>query len=669
MDGFALYMNPQPTGNMNGWLIEDDDDEVEEDGFLHHLLNSSANSWQWEHPSLAVGTYTASGNSLLETKVHHQRLAKTVVTKPHSPLRRPINLRPSPNPSTFPQQVPTVRVLQVNVVKSVMGNWNRILIEAARTMLADSLLPIPFWAEAVNTTCYVQNMVLVTKPHNKTPYELLLGRTPSIGFMIPFGYFVTIINTLDPLGKFDGKADEGFLVGYSVSSNQPNSSVGIQKHFDLDKTGEGNVQQYVLFPLWSPGSKDPQNTDDDTTFEVKELEFEVKEFESAVYVSPSSIVKTKKHDDKSNKEAKGKSPVKLLIGIRNLSKEFEDFTDNSTNEVNAASTPVPAVGQNSTNSTNTFSDVGPSNTTMDVKSAFLYGTIKKEVYVCQPPGFEDPDYPDKVYVDDIIFGFTNKDLCKAVEKLMKEKFQMSSMGELTFFLGLQVKQKQDGIFIGQDKYVAKILRKFGLKDGKPASTPIDTEKPLLKDPYGEDVDVHIYRLMIGSLMYLTSSRTDIMFAVCACAHFQVTPKASHLHAVKRIFSNCVGASLDRKSTTGGCQFLVCRLISWQCKKQTVVATSLTEAEFVAATNDVVILQALIDRKKVLITKDTVRQALHLDDAKNAVEPTPPSPTLATTPPPPQQEVTSTPPPSPHQSHIAQPSSPQPQHESKIEKHS
>nr|GFB53146.1 uncharacterized mitochondrial protein AtMg00810-like [Tanacetum cinerariifolium] len=124
---------------------------------------------------------------------------------------------------------------------------------------------------------------------------------------------------------------------------------------------------------------------------------------------------------------------------------------------------------------------------------------------------------------------------KAFEKLMKDKFQMSSMGELTFFLGLQVKQKEDGIFISQDKYVPEILRKFGLTDRKSANTPIDIEKPLLKDPDGEDVDVHTYMSMIGSLMYLTSSRPDIMFAIFACARFQVTLKASHLHSVKRIF--------------------------------------------------------------------------------------------------------------------------------------
>ncbi|GJY25385.1 reverse transcriptase domain-containing protein [Tanacetum coccineum] len=141
----------------------------------------------------------------------------------------------------------------------------------------------------------------------------------------------------------------------------------------------------------------------------------------------------------------------------------------------------------------------------------------------------------QVYVDDIIFGSTKKSWCDEFEALMKSRFQMSSMGELTFFLGLQVKQKADGIFISQDKYVAEILKKFDFASVKTASTPIETQKPLVKDEEASDVDVHLYRSMIGSLMYLTASRPDIMFAVCACSRFQVTPKTSHLSAVKRIF--------------------------------------------------------------------------------------------------------------------------------------
>ncbi|GKE40831.1 uncharacterized mitochondrial protein-like protein [Tanacetum coccineum] len=166
---------------------------------------------------------------------------------------------------------------------------------------------------------------------------------------------------------------------------------------------------------------------------------------------------------------------------------------------------------------------------------------------------------------------------------MHEKFQMSSMGELIFFLGLQVQQKKDGIFISQDKYMEEILKKFRFTNVKTASTPMETQKPLLKDENGKEVYVHMYRSIIGSLMYLTSSRPDIMFAVCACARYQVNPKVSHLHAVKRIFrylkgqlklglwypkdslfdlvactdSDYAGASLDRKSTIGVCQFLRC----------------------------------------------------------------------------------------------------------------
>ncbi|GJU76519.1 putative ribonuclease H-like domain-containing protein [Tanacetum coccineum] len=216
----------------------------------------------------------------------------------------------------------------------------------------------------------------------------------------------------------------------------------------------------------------------------------------------------------------------------------------------------------------------------------------------------------QVYVDDIIFGSTNKAWCDEFEVLMKGEFEMSVMGELTFFLGLQVIQKSNGIFISQDKYVQDMLTKFDMVNVRSATTPFEATNPKSKDEPDEAVNVHLYRSMIGSLMYLTASRPDIQFAVSACSRHQVTPLTSHLNAVKRIFkylkgrpklglwyprdspfvleaysdSDYAGSHGDRKSTTGGCQFLGRRLISWQCKKQTIVATSSTEAEYVAAAN-------------------------------------------------------------------------------------
>ncbi|GJT96287.1 putative ribonuclease H-like domain-containing protein [Tanacetum coccineum] len=202
----------------------------------------------------------------------------------------------------------------------------------------------------------------------------------------------------------------------------------------------------------------------------------------------------------------------------------------------------------------------------------------------------------------------NKAWCDAFEELMKGEFEMSAMGEMTFFLGLQVKQLPDGLFISQDKYVQDMLTKFDMESVRTATTPYEAAKTKLKDETDPPVNVHLYRSMIGSLMYLTASRPDIMFAVSACSRHQVTPLTSHLNAVKKIFkylkgqpklglwypkdspfqleaysdSDYAGSHGDRKSTTGGCQFLGRRLISWQCKKQTIVATSSTEAEYVAA---------------------------------------------------------------------------------------
>ncbi|GJS43031.1 putative ribonuclease H-like domain-containing protein [Tanacetum coccineum] len=623
---------------------------------------------------------------------------------------------------------------------------NRTLIEAARTMLADSKLLTTFWAEAVNTACYVQNRVLVVKPHNKTPYELFHGRTPTLSFMRPFRCPVTILNTIDHLGKFDGKADEGFFVRYSLNSkafrvfNSRTRIVEENLHirfsestpnvvgsgpdwlFDIDaltrtmnyepivagtqsngfagtkasdNAGQARketepVKDYILLPLWTadpPYSQDPKSSHDDGSKpssddgkkvdEDPRKDSECKDQEKEDNVNSTNNVNTvsstvnaagtnevnvvggktsielpfdpnmpaleddsifdfSRDDEDDGAEADMNNldttiqvspipttrihkdhPLDQVIGdlqsatqTRKMSKNLEEHGFVSTIQqrtnhkdlqnclfacflsqeepkkvIHALKDPswieamqeellqfklqevwtlvdLPngkrAIGskwvfrnkkdergivirnkarlvaqgytqEEGIDYDEVFAPVARIEAIrlflayasfkdfvvyqMDVKSVFLYGKIEEEVYVCQPPGFEDLDFPDRVYkvekalyglhqaprawyetlstylldngfqrgkidktlfikrhkgdillvqvyVDDIIFGSTKKELCIAFKKLMHEKFQMSSMGELTFFLGLQVKQKKDGIFISQDKYVEEILKKF-----------------------------------------------------------------------------------------------------------------------------------------------------------------------------------------------------------------
>nr|GEX36383.1 putative ribonuclease H-like domain-containing protein [Tanacetum cinerariifolium] len=430
---------------------------------------------------------------------------------------------------------------------------NRTFIEATRTMLADLLLPIPFWAEAVNTACYVQNRVLVTKPHNKTPYELLHGRTPSIGFMRPFCCPVTIFNTLDPLSKFQGKVDEGFLVGYSVCTspiwlfnidsltrtmnyqpvyvgNQTNSGAGFQDTLDAEKAGEEVDQSYMLFHVWSSvGSTNPQNNAEDAAFDRKEHDFDVKKPESKVILSSSSSAQSKEQDDMTMKEAKGKSLVESVIGYRDLNAEFQDCSKNSSNEVTTASSTVPIVGQNSLNNTNTFSAAGLEDIIYsddeDVVGAEAdFNNIESSIPVLV-------DLPYGIRAIGTKWVYRNKKNERGI--VIRNKARLVAQGH-TQEEGIdykEVKQKKDDIFISQDKYVAKILKKFGLTEGKSASTPIDIEKPLLKDP---DVN-RIFRYLKGKphlgLWYLKDSPFDL---------------------VAYSDSDYAGASLDKKSTTEGC---------------------------------------------------------------------------------------------------------------------
>ncbi|GJV98321.1 ribonuclease H-like domain-containing protein [Tanacetum coccineum] len=688
---------------------------------------------------------------------------------------------------------------------------NRTLIEASRTMLADSKLPTTFWAEAVNTACYVQNRVLVIKPHNKTPYKFFLGRKHALSFIRPFGCLVTILNTLDHLGKFDDR----FFVGYSINSkafrvfntrtrfveenlqinfleNKPNvvgtgpnwmfgidtltMSMNYQPVFVGNQTN-GNAEDEVADDAGKKnGVEDPTKEDDIngsgeatntnstnrlntvslpvnvvsssfTTVDPGRARDQRNEFESVfgqdkdanstyMMLTPVSAAESYYENLGGSTPVNAATPYNVDYPTDPLMPDLEDTADLQDTGIfdNTYDDDEDVGAEADLNNLETTMNVSPIPTTRihkdhpkeqiigDINSATqtmrmikmseehamikamqeellqfrlqkvwrlvdlpkgkhaigkkwvyrnkkdergivvrnkarliaqgytqekginydevfapvariechsIYYTIEEEVYACQHPGFEDPQFPNnvymvdkalyglhqdprawyetlstyllengfrrriidktlfikkeksdillvQVYVDDIIFGSTKKSLCIKFESLMHKRFQMSSMGELTFFFGLQVKQKDDGIFISQDKYMVDTLKKFNFSSVKIASTLLETNKALIKDEEAEDVDVHLIS-MIGSLMYLTGSRPNIMFAIYACARFQVTPKTSHLHAMKRIFrylkgqpklglwyprdspfdleafsdSDYARASLDKKSTTGG----------------------------------------------------------------------------------------------------------------------
>nr|GEV75882.1 uncharacterized mitochondrial protein AtMg00810-like [Tanacetum cinerariifolium] len=400
----------------------------------------------------------------------------------------------------------------------------------------------------------------------------------------------------DQLGKFDGKSDEGIFVGYSTTSkafrvyniktrkveknlhitfleNKPmiagtnsNDYAGKGASFDAcqSSTETTSSQDYILMPLWKDNS---------------------------LFDSSSQAL------DGHNKDKHGTS---------------QDSESNNQERPNAES------------STKTVNTAGPVNTATPTYADYPNNPLM--------PNLEDAKIFDDAYNDryeGAEADYNNLETMepkKATQALDHESWVEAIQEELLQFKLLNVwtlvdlpsgkraigtklvEQQKDGIFLSQEKYVYDILKKFGFSSVKSASTPMETHKHLSKDAARIDVDVHLYRSMNGSLMYLTSSRPDIMFAVCACSRFQVQPKVSHMHAVKRIFRylkgqpilglwypkdspleliaysdhDYAGASLDRKSTTGGCQFLGSRLISWQCKKQTIMANSTIEAEYIAA---------------------------------------------------------------------------------------
>ncbi|GJU87735.1 uncharacterized mitochondrial protein-like protein [Tanacetum coccineum] len=614
----------------------------------------------------------------------------------------------------------------------ITGLHSKLFMPHLKTDLSFSGLE-EFVNEAYSIVSYrlrQPDRVLVTKPHNKTPYELFLGRKPALGFMRPFGCPVTILNTIDHLGKFDGKADEGFFVGYSINSkafrvfnsrtriveenmhvqfsentpnitrsrpdwlfdidaltksmnykpvvagNQSNGNAGTKECDDVGKSRMETVpgKYYILLPLWPADLPFSQNSksspdagfkpsednvnrtnnvnaastnevnaigtktsielpDDPNMPELEDIvysdddddvgaEADMNNLDAFMLVSP--ILTTRIHKD---------HPVEQIIRDLNSAPQTRRMTKNWAH----IEVMQEELLQFKLQKVWTLVDLPHGKRVIVEKATLWTASAPRAWYETLSTYLLD----NRFQKDDIIFCSTKKSLCIEFEKMMHKKFQMSSMGELTFFLGLQVKQKEDGVFISQDKYVTDILKKFGFTNVKTASTPMETQKPLLKDEYGEEVDVHLYRSMIGSLMYLTFSIPDIMFAVCQPKLGIWYPKDSPFDLVAYTDSDYARASLDRNSTTGEAEYVAASSCYGQVlwiqnqlldygdsnEKKLIqmikihtdknVADLLTKA-FDASVNVKTVngeqqLQALVDGKKIVVTEASVRRDLQLDD--------------------------------------------------------
>nr|GEU34024.1 putative ribonuclease H-like domain-containing protein [Tanacetum cinerariifolium] len=456
--------------------------------------------------------------------VTRPRQAKTVFTKTKSPSRRHINLSPSPKASTFPPKVTDVKAPIINAAK---GNPQHALKD-----------------KGVNDSGCSRHI------------------TGNMSYLFDFeelnGRYVTF-----------GGNPEG----------------GVQEQFPVEKSGEENVQQYVLFPVWSSSFINPKNTNGDAGFDEKDPESEGRKPDSEVNVSPNSSAQSKKHDDKTKKEAKGKSLVKSLTGYRNLSAEFEDLSNNSINEDNTTGTLVHAIRQLPPKSTNTISAAGPSN-------AAASPTDGKSSCIDTSQLPDDPNMPkleDITYFDDkddvsVEADFNNLETSITVSpipttRVHKDHHVTQIIGDLssatqTRSMTRVAKDQAYSSFMGFMVYQMDVKSAFLYGT---IEEDVYVRQPLgFEDPDYPDKVYKVVKALYG-LHQALRAWPDIMFVVCACACFQVTPKASHLHAIKRIFrylkgkphlglwypkdlpfdlvaysdSDYTGASLDRKSTTGG----------------------------------------------------------------------------------------------------------------------
>ncbi|GJV25047.1 retrovirus-related pol polyprotein from transposon TNT 1-94 [Tanacetum coccineum] len=472
----------------------------------------------------------------------------------------------------------------------VVKRKNRTLQEMSRTMLNEQSLPQTFWCNAVDISTYILNRILIRAIIGKTPYELLRGYSQNSKAYIFLNKYTRKIEeslnvTFDetpPPSKTSHLVDDDLDEEEAIRATEKKNLKNVVEDETLEIDEIVNIKESRNYSL----EKFIGNLNQRTLSWIVAMQEELNQFiandvwELVPQPKNMTIIGTKwvfrnKLDEN---DVVSRNKARLVAQGYNQ-QEGIDYDETYAPVARLKSIRI-LLAYACALDFKLFQ--------MDVKSSFLNGFINEEVYMAQPPGFIDFEKPDhvyklkkalyglklapkawydrlkaflskheykmgmvdntlftkkkrsnliivQIYVDDIIFGSTCQDMCDEFAKIMHDEFEMSMMGELKFFLGLQIKQMEDGIFFNQSKYIKEMLKKFGLEDSKPMKTLMSSDTKLTKDEECESVDSTKYQGMIGSLLYLTASRPDIMFSVCLCARFQEDPKTSHLEAVKRIF--------------------------------------------------------------------------------------------------------------------------------------
>ncbi|GKB94435.1 retrovirus-related pol polyprotein from transposon TNT 1-94 [Tanacetum coccineum] len=445
-------------------------------------------------------------------------------------------------------QSSSVRTPQQN---GVVEQRNRTLVEAARTMLIFSRAPLFLWAEAIANACYTQNRSIIHRRFDKTPYELIKGRKLDISFLHVFGALCYPKNDRKDIGKLCAKSDIGLDLTYApstITTQQPTEHeldllfevmyddyIGGQPSTATRTVLAAQAPQVLQAPMAyttiadtapTPTNSSSQATNiPNTAHDVDELETQQQHVSNAMldgntFVNPFATPPTSAAESSSSQYV---DPSYMHTGYR---QEEGIYFEESFAPVARIEAIRIFLAYAAHKSVIVFQ--------MDVKTAFLHvkeGTI-----------WVKASTKGMVYVDDIIFGPTNPRYTKLFADLMKSRFKMSMMGEMTFFLGLQVNQSPHGIFINQSNYVLEILKKYGMETCDPVQTPMEIKDKLDLDKNGTLVDATIYRSMISALMYLTSSRPDIVHATC---RYQAKPTEKHLKEVKMIFRDTLAKPTEK----------------------------------------------------------------------------------------------------------------------------